>query len=241
MNGVENIMHTTTNIFFDLDGTLTDSKKGIINSIVFALEKVGHPVPTQEKLNSLIGPPLRNYFSKELDREKEEAAMRFFVQRYDTEEKCLTESELYPDIPVVLGELRQHGKKLFVVTAKPKAIAEKIVQHFGLDELFLCVYGAEQDETRSDKSDLISYVLEREGIAPQTAVMIGDRWHDVFGATTNGVASIGALWGYSTKGELEMVGAQYLAETPNDLLRLLLEPDVRPVRECAIHKPPSIC
>ena len=223
-------MHAATNIFFDLDGTLTDSKKGIINSIVFALEKVGHPVPTPEALNNLIGPPLRTFFSTELGREKEEAAMRFFVQRYDTEEKCLTESELYPDIPVILDKLRQHGKKLFVVTAKPKAIAEKIVRHFGLEAFFLCVYGAEQDETRSDKAALIAYVLEQETIAPHTAVMIGDRWHDVSGAAANGVASIGALWGYGAKGELGTAGAQYLAETPDDLLRFLLEPDVRSAR-----------
>lgn len=222
-------MHTATNIFFDLDGTLTDPKLGIVNSIVFALKQVGHAIPTQEDLNNLIGPPLRDYFARELDETRAKAAMMHFIQRYDFEEKCLTENALYTEMPDVLGTLRQHGKRLFVVTAKPKAIAEKIVRHFGLDAFFVCVYGAEQDETRSDKSELIAYVLGREQIAPQSAVMIGDRKHDILGAMTNGVASIGAKWGYGMPGELEAAGAQHLAETPQALLDFLLEPAVRSV------------
>lgn len=229
MNGIENIMHTATNIFFDLDGTLTDPKVGIVNSIIFALKQVGHAVPTQEELNSLIGPPLRDYFARELDETRAKIAMKHFVQRYDHEEKCLTENALYPEIPSVLGTLRQHGKRLFVVTAKPKAIAEKIVRHFELDSYFLCVYGAEQDETRSEKSELIAYVLGREHIEPQSAVMIGDRKHDILGAAANGVASIGALWGYSTHGELKTAGAQHLAEVPQALLNFLLSPSVRSI------------
>ncbi len=235
-------MHTATNIFFDLDGTLTDPKEGIVNSIVFALEQVGHAIPTQKDLNNLIGPPLRDYFERELDEEKAKTAMKNFVQHYDFEGKCLTENALYPEIPSVLNLLRQHGKRLFVVTAKPKTIAEKIVRHFGLDSYFLCVYGAEQDETRSDKVKLISYVLGREQIAPQSAVMIGDRKHDILGALANGVASIGALWGYGEPGELKAAGAQRLAKTPQDIVRFLLEPAVRSVGHgCRISKPSTMC
>jgi phosphoglycolate phosphatase len=184
---------------------------------------MGRSPPPLEELIRNIGPPLRHYFAEVLGAEKVEEAIAHYRQRYDYEGKCLTENTVYPAIPSVLTTLQQHGKKLFVVTAKPQVIAEKIMKHFGLDNLFQHVYGAELDETRSDKAELIAYILEREKLLPETIVMVGDRKHDIIGAAKNKIRSIGVLWGYGSVDELQSAGATTIVQYPDDLLTILLD------------------
>jgi phosphoglycolate phosphatase len=89
--------------------------------------------------------------------------------------------------------------------------------HFDLQRYFKCVFGSELDGTRSDKTSLISHILKRELMAPSETSMVGDRVHDIVGATQNGVVGFGVLWGYGTKDELENSGARALFKTPREL------------------------
>ncbi len=215
-------------IFFDLDGTLTDPKIGITKSIQYALEQMGAVSPSLDELALLIGPPLRHYFSNILGANKAEAAIDHYRQRYDIEGYCLTENLVYPGIESVLTNLQAQGKRLLVVSAKPQLIAHRIVQHFGLDKYFSHVYGAELDETRSNKDELIAHVLEQEKLSPDIAVMVGDRKYDIVGAAANGVASVGVLWGYGSADELKAANPTFLASRPDVLLDIFSELQNRP-------------
>jgi phosphoglycolate phosphatase len=217
------VMKKLDAIFFDLDGTLTDSEIGITKSIRYALEQMGAISPPLDELALLIGPSLRHYFADVLGADRAETAVGHYRQRYDIEGYCLTENIVYPGIEPVLTNLHAQCKRLFVVSAKARVIADRIVQHFGLGRYFGHVYGAELDGTRIHKDELIAYVLEQEKLTPDAAVMVGDRKYDIIGAAANGVSSVGVLWGYGSADELKAANPTFLATQPDELLDIFSE------------------
>lgn len=209
------------NILFDLDGTISDPKEGITKSIAYALEQMDKKAPPLEELAEYIGPPLRQTFEillETTDREQTERGITLYRQRYNTAGKGMTENYLYQNIPEILSALQGKGKRLYIATSKAQSIAAKIIDHFALGNIFHAVYGASLDGTRSDKGELLEYILLQEGITPDDAVMVGDRKHDIIGATKNNLKSIGVLWGYGSQEELRTANATVLCNTPKDML-----------------------
>ncbi len=131
------------------------------------------------------------------------------------------ENSLYPDIPAVLAALAQPRRRLFVATSKPHVFASRIIAHFGLAGYFEHVFGSELDGTRVHKADLLAYALEETGVDPAQALMIGDRSHDVMGATANGIVAIGVTYGYGSREELIEAGAISLCALPGALPQVI--------------------
>lgn len=209
---------------FDLDGTLTDPGLGITNSVAYALEKYHITVEDRRELYPFIGPPLRHSFSEfyGFDEEKTKEAVAFYREYFS--EKGLFENEVYEGIPEVLSQLKQAGKKLLVATSKPEEFTNRILEHFGLAEYFDFVAGATMDETRNEKADIIAYALEQISDADKSKiVMVGDRKFDILGARENGIDSIGVLYGYGSRAELEEAQATHIVEKPENLLIPALE------------------
>ena len=206
------------NILFDLDGTLTDPRVGITRSIQYALEKLDRPVPTAEDLLWCIGPPLLENFKKLLspDDDPAETAVSFYRERFSTVGKF--ENEVYPGIIEILDGLSAQGFTLFVATSKPVVFARDIIAHFGLLPFFKKVYGSELDGDLTDKGALISHILRNERIAAQSTLMVGDRSYDIHGAKKNGVCSLGVAYGYGTKIELIEAGADFIADSPREIM-----------------------
>jgi phosphoglycolate phosphatase len=208
-----------THLFFDLDGTLTDPAAGIIGSIQHALRTLSaEPWPDAE-LRRFIGPPLRDSFREILatqDAELVETAIEHYRERFSA--RGLLENEVYPGIPEVLDDLVSGGFQMWIVTSKPTVFATRILDHFGLHARFSGVYGSELSGERSTKTELIAHVLGHERIHPAQACMIGDRRYDIEGARYHrGVRSLGVLWGYGTRSELEAAGAHGVVETVEQL------------------------
>jgi phosphoglycolate phosphatase len=204
-------------IFFDLDGTLTDPKPGITRSIRYALQKLDHPtIPTEDELTWCIGPPLRSSFVKMLGEESADRAVALYRERFS--DIGLYENRVYDGIGEVLTTLRQSGHRLFVATSKAHVFADRIIDHFGLRPHFSCVFGAELDGTRSDKSHLLTHALKETGVDPAKSLMIGDRSHDMVGAGNNGIKGIGVLYGYGSRDELISAGAMHVCATPAEIL-----------------------
>jgi phosphoglycolate phosphatase len=204
-------------VLLDLDGTLTDSREGIVRCIRHALEGVGEPCPADAQLGRYIGPPLLHSFETLFggDAPKAAQALALYRERFAT--TGLFENRIYPGIPSVLAALRACGARLWVATAKPVVYAERILRHFGLDAYLEGVHGSELDGTRSDKRELIRHVLARERLPAADCAMVGDREHDMLGAAANAVRGVGALWGYGSREELLEAGAAALCEQPGDL------------------------
>lgn len=206
------------NLLFDLDGTLTDPYQGITRCISHALSALGRPAPPRVKLKWCIGPPLKNSFAKLLatdDDKLAEDALRLYRERFGS--VGLFENEVYEGIPDALRALKEKGHMLYVATSKPRIYAEQIIEHFDLQRYFKTVHGSELDGTRSNKTHLISHVLQSEGIISSETRMIGDRKYDIVGAKANGVCGVGVLWGYGTRDELEASGAHACIRHPKEL------------------------
>ena len=209
-------------VLFDLDGTLTDSQDGILNAIEYALDHYGIEVKDRSTLRPFLGPPLADSMQKYcgFDTDKAFEAVVKFREYYNT--KGLFENRLYPGIERLLQTLQEKGCRLFVATSKPEQTAQEILAHFKLDGYFDYIGGATPDESRVKKEDVVRYVLETAGILDgREAVMVGDRKHDVIGARRNGLESVGVLYGYGDRQELMEAGADYLAETVEEVAYFL--------------------
>ena len=210
-------------VLFDLDGTLTDPALGITNSIMHMLRRTGRDIPPREELYCFIGPPLVPTFKKVFGMTDEEGAEALVLYREHFATKGLYENEPYEGIADALARIRASGKKLALATSKPEEFAEKILVHFGLREYFDVVGGASMDEKRVSKSDVIEYVLDKAGAKAEDAVMVGDRLHDVEGAAKFGIPTVGVLWGYGSREELEQAGAKWIARTMDDMVNAIIK------------------
>jgi phosphoglycolate phosphatase len=206
------------NLFFDLDGTLTDPREGITRCIAYALERLGREPPPLASLERYIGPSLFVSFRELLgtqDEERVSAAVALYRERYT--DKGLYENRVHEGIVDALDHLRGEGCRMLVVTTKPTVFANRVVEHFGLAGYFADVVGAHLDGSRSDKAELIGHALSAHGLDAEGSVMIGDRSDDVIGARRTGVAPVGVLWGFGSRRELVLAGADVLCENPASL------------------------
>lgn len=208
-------------ILFDLDGTLTDPGLGITNSVAYALKKYGIEVENRQSLYSFIGPPLNDSFKKYYGFSDEKAMEAIWCYREYFADKGLYENEVYEGVEQLLGKIKESGRKIVLATSKPEQFAERILEHFDLIKYFDVVAGASMDEKRNKKGDVIKYAMEKGGFTSDGAVMIGDREHDVLGAKENGIDTIGVLYGYGSRDELEKAGAMHIAQTVEDIFALL--------------------
>ena len=216
----------TEHVIFDLDGTLTDPREGITRSYAHALSVLGLPVPQLSELTRFIGPPTREVVSELLstrDPARIERAVEIYRERFAR--VGLFENEVFPGMNSVLEQLSARGHSLWICTSKPGVYAQRIAEHFGFTRSVRAVYGCELDGTRADKAELLAYLLQREAIAAPSAVMVGDRMHDVRAARLCGVRSIGVLYGFGSEQELRDAGADRLCATVAELSAVIAQLD----------------
>lgn len=199
-------------LLFDLDGTLTDPGEGITNAVRYALERFGLRVARREELYPYIGPPLTDSFQRYhgLTPEQAQQALAWYREYYaDT---GIYENAPYPGIAAFLAGLQQEGYTLLVATSKPEEFAARILQHYGLERYFAFVGGNDLQESRPDKAAVIAHVRRQyPALTAANALMIGDREYDVAGAAENGLRTVGVLYGYGSREELQRAGAAAVA------------------------------
>lgn len=211
-------------ILFDLDGTLTDSKEGIVNCVKYSLESFGIEEDNEKNLLQFIGPPLYDSFRKiyGFSHNDAEKAVEKYRERFT--DIGIFENEIYGDTVPCLKTLKDNGKKLSLATSKPIVFAKRIIEHFEICDFFDYAVGADLDGTRGYKDEVIKEVLR---IAPpcdlSKTVIIGDRENDILGAKKCGILSIGLRRGYAQPGELENAGADFICDNLEDAVKLILE------------------
>lgn len=206
-------------VLFDLDGTLTDSGEGIINSAQYAFAQMGYPVPPREKMGVFIGPPLWDTFEQfGIPKERTEEAVQIFRSRYIPIGKF--ENTPYPGIRELLAQLKQRGYLLYVATSKPEETAIEILEHFELARYFDKICGAAMEGGRNSKEAVIEYLLDQVG-RDMEKVMVGDTKYDVLGAKAHGIPTIAVSWGYGDLQEIRQAGPMAIVDTPEELLQLL--------------------
>lgn len=206
-------------IFFDLDGTLTDSGEGIINCATLALNHFGLPVPSRQEMRVFVGPPLDQTFIRfGVPEDQTTEAIRVFRSRYMTVGKF--ENFPYPGVPEMLQALKKQGHRLFVATSKPEVLANEVLDHFDLSKYFEKICGATLDNSRSHKEAVIRYLLEQVTDV-ENVLMVGDTAYDVIGASAHKIPCIGVTWGYGLAEDMQNAGAVALAHDPDELTRMI--------------------
>lgn len=209
-------------ILFDLDGTITDSKEGIINSVKYSLEKLNVKIEDENVLLKFIGPPLKDSYAKyfNLDNQTAELAIEKYREYYC--DKGIFENYVYDGIEELLSKLKEQGKTIIMATSKPHIFANKIVDYFNLKKYFDYISGSETDSTRVKKNEVIEYALKEMDITDlSNVVMIGDREHDIIGAKKNNIDVIGVLYGYGDLEELTNAGATYISRDVESIFELV--------------------
>ncbi len=212
-------------VLFDLDGTLSESAKGIRMSLEYAINKLGKPLPDLDDYTLYIGPPLIDTFRNVCGFSEEDSQSGVELYRGFYEEKGKYQNKLYDGIKQVLEKLKAEGAKIAVCSSKYEKFAKEIIELLGVSDLFDAVCGSTLDGSRKDKKDLIPYAVKSLGGNLQTdrkcIVMLGDTHFDAKGARLCGVDFIAAQYGYGSCEAMKMEGAQVFAKTPFDLLKLL--------------------
>ena len=208
------------NILIDLDGTLTDPKVGITTSARYGLEKIGHPISDEINIDWIIGPPLKASLAKILNVEADhvlaEQALMGYRERFAV--KGLYENHVFEGVAETLAELKRRGYRLFVATAKPTVYAKQILEHFDLAQYFTDIHGSELNGDRTNKAELIQYILAQQQLQADQCMMVGDREHDIFGARQNGIDTIAVSYGYGSQEELAVAQPKYQIDRFNQLL-----------------------
>ena len=211
-------------VFFDLDGTITDSREGIINGFVHALEHFGIKVEDRKYLERFIGPSLAESFRNEYGFNEEQVIQAIAKYREYYSVIGLKESILYDGIKELIIELTKNNKTVILATAKPQVFSEKILENYGIKQYFKFVSGATLDGSRGKKGDIIRYAIENIGpVNIDECIMIGDRYHDIQGAKENNMKSIGVTYGFGSEEELKEAGADYIAHNAEELRNILLK------------------
>jgi phosphoglycolate phosphatase len=213
------------NVIFDLDGTLLDSRPGIVAGLRRTLLQLGRDLPADASLDWAIGPPLPDVMARLLG-ESDAARVRHAVECYREWYGAVGvfDARPYPGVPELLDALSASGKSLFVGTSKRIDLARRALEHFGLAPRFRGVHGVGPDGQHARKTDLIRHLLDAEGLDAAVTILVGDREQDVVAARACGLRVAGATWGYGGRAELAAAGADLLFDSPDGLFVLLGPP-----------------
>ena len=209
-------------VLFDLDGTIIDSGKGVLNAVKYALRHYGDPIPEMEELRKFMGPPLKESFMEVCGYDEKKAVEAIDVYREYYREIGIHENEVYEGMAELIADLKADGRCVIVATSKPEEFAKLILGELGISEHFTYIAGADMAETRAEKEQVLEYALKENGIVDHSqVVMVGDRKFDINGAHAFGLDSVGVLFGYGSREEFEAAGATYIVETASELRKLL--------------------
>ena len=217
------MLSNTSNVLFDLDGTLTDPVEGITRCIQYALDRLGMAMPLSEQLTWCVGPPLKASFSQLLNTTDEtilDQALVHYRKRFS--EKGMFENVPYPGVLSSIVGLRKEGFNLFLATSKPSVFAQQILDHFKMTPYFKRVYGSELDGRLSDKGALIAHIIHQEKLDPTATLMVGDRVYDIQGGKENNVMTAAVAYGYGTRDEIAAAQPDVVFESIADLSKILL-------------------
>jgi len=208
------------NILFDLDGTITDSSPGIINSYLHSLTRIDLAENDIDMLRSYIGSPLRAYYTERhnMSTADSDIAVKHFREHYA--ETGLFENTVYPGMDELIHKLHDSGFRLYIATSKPLQFAITVLDHFNLKEYFNSIHGSDMSADNKPKDKLIADAILMNGLIKSECVMIGDRYHDINGAKVNGIDSIAVTYGYGSMDELAKLEPVFMAANTRELTEI---------------------
>jgi phosphoglycolate phosphatase len=191
---------------------LVDSRRAFARCVNHALASVGLAPRAEADLHPFLGPPLHATFARLAGEPLADACVEAYRARYRAH--AATESEVFPGLAGALDAL---DEELVVVTSKPQALAEPLLDALGLRARFAAVFGPSLAERAEPKSATLARAIPAH--APRA--LVGDRSFDILAARAHGIRAVGVLWGIGSESELRAAGVDSIAATPADLVPLL--------------------
>lgn len=207
-------------LLFDFDGTIANSLPTVGAAVLETLKEFGQYDHTLEEMSKCIGPPLEHSFTVFFGLSEADCPRAIAIYR-EHHGKLIDRYAAYDGVSDALRELKKHGFTLAVATSKWEQNARDILAMHGTLELFDLVGGG-VDGVRSGKEEVVRYVLDTLGATADESLMIGDRLYDVEGASALGLRTLGVLWGFGSKEELEDAGAFATVATPQEMVEYLV-------------------
>ena len=210
---------------FDLDGTLLDTRGGVLSAVKYTIKEFGYEMPDEDTLRTFIGPPVQEGFARVYGLEGAilQEIATVFRNFYST--KTLLEAELYDGMIELFEAMRERGITPAVATYKREDYALRLLRHFGFDRYTDVMFGGDH-ENKLKKRDIIEKCINTAGVSDLSrVVMIGDTEFDAVGARDIGVDFIGVSYGfgYRSVDEIKGCGAVGAAQTPMEILKLFME------------------
>ncbi|MFH2050359.1 MAG: HAD hydrolase-like protein [bacterium] len=204
------------NLLFDLDGTISNPKEGIVNCINYAVDRIEGKLLSPESLEQYIGPPLEEIFFSVL-RVPDENNIKYAVQLYKEKyhDDGWKQNVLYNGIHDVLRRLNESGKECYICTTKSTKIAKLIIKHFKLGQYFKEVFGCDGGRK---KSEIISSIIDNYSLDKRKTAMVGDRYIDMQAGVKNNIFTIGVSWGFGSENELINSGADIIIDQPAEII-----------------------
>lgn len=208
-------------VFFDFDGTIADTGVGIFNSVRFAVAAMGFDPLPEDRLRTFIGPPVFDSFKRELDMTDKQSEKAVEKYRENYIRSGIYQLEMYPGIETLIKELKKSGIKVAIASSKPEKFVIKVIDYLKISHLIDFIAAPESDNAPEGKAVLVERAVKHFGVKKSKALMIGDRYFDIDGANGAGVESIGVTFGYGSEEELRSAGATYLADSADDIRKLI--------------------
>jgi len=201
-------------LIFDLDGTLTDSKPGIVGCLRQVLD--ARNMGDQGPLERFVGPPVEEWTTELLPHGSDEARAELAREyRACYAREGWMNNSVFPGVRAMLNQLQEAGFQLFVCTSKQQHFAVRILDLFELSSLFTAIYGDKAEYASHGKADLLASLLGDYSLSPATTWMIGDRIYDIQAAHSNRIRCLAAAWGYGPSEECAQADA--IAASPQDV------------------------
>lgn len=209
------------NIIFDLDGTLSDSREGVLETMRAAFMKFGVTPPETEVLMTFIGPPTDETFGKYFSKDEAKEVVEYF-RNYYTSSGAIFKNTMYDGFDVLLPKLKRGGYKLYIATTKSRVASERIMQTNGFAVHFDCICGVDRNRNIVDKTGVLYDLIESCNLDKDESILIGDTLYDAEGAANTGIDLGLVLYGFGKREILLQTPAEFYAETVSDIEKYFL-------------------
>ena len=208
-------------VLLDFDGTIADTGEGIYDSVRYAVRAMGFDPLPEEVMHTFIGPPVFSSFKRALNLSDEDSAKAVEKYRESYMNGGIYRLSFYDGMEKLLNDIKKSGIKLAVASSKPENFIIEILKYLKISDLFDFISAPESDKAPESKTALVERAVKALGIDKSKAVMIGDRYFDIEGAKEAKVYSIGVTFGFGDRNELINSGADYIADSTEDIRRII--------------------
>ena len=209
---------------FDLDGTLLDTIGDLAEACNYMLSLRNLGSHTREEYAKMVGNGILNLVKRALPEDKRTdeyvaAARLDFLDFYTANIDRYTRP--YDGIRQVLHTLQEEGWSLAVASNKFDEGTQKLVHTIFPEIAFKAIYGNKEGLPLKPDAALVQLIMEECNATAESTVMIGDSGVDIQTAKNSGIRSIGCTWGFRPRTELEEYHADFIVDTPSEILRVL--------------------